>query len=190
MANEHQAVEVAQEVAHGAAEAAGHAASSPGMPQLDLTSFPNQIFWLLVTLVVIYWVLSRIALPRISAVLADRSGTISGDLAAAEDYKLKAREAEAAYEKALADARAQAQKIVAEARAEIQKDLDAATAKADAEIAARAADSEARIAEIRAGAIEAVETVAKDTAAELVAALGGKADAGAISAAVGARLKG
>lgn len=190
MANEHDAAAMAGDVAHGAAEAAGHAASNAGMPQLDLTSFPNQIFWLLVTLVVIYWVLSRIALPRISAVLADRSGTISGDLAAAEDYKLKAREAEAAYEKALADARAQAQKIVAEARAEIQKDLDAATAKADAEISARATESEARIAEIRAGAVEAVEAVAKDTAGELVAALGGQADAAAIAAAVGARVKG
>lgn len=190
MANEHDAAAMAGDVAHGAAQAAGHAAPNAGMPQLDLTSFPNQIFWLLVTLVVIYWVLSRIALPRISAVLADRNGTISGDLAAAEDYKLKAREAEAAYEKALADARAQAQKIVAEARAEIQKDLDAATARADAEIAARAAESEARIAEIRAGAVEAVEAVAKDTASELVTALGGKADAAAIAAAVDARVKG
>ena len=49
---------------HGA-EAAG-----PGMPQLDVSSFPNQIFWLIVTLGVIYFVLSRFALPRIGAVLA------------------------------------------------------------------------------------------------------------------------
>ncbi len=188
MATETQ--DAAAEAAHGAATAAGHAAESAGMPQLDFATFPNQIFWLLVTLVVIYWVLSRIALPRIGAVLADRQGTIAGDLTAAEDYKLKAKSAEAAYEKALADARAQAQKIVAEARAEIQKDLDAATAHADAEIAARASESEARIGAIRAGALEAVEAVAKDAAAEIVAALGGKADAAAVSAAVGARLKG
>jgi F-type H+-transporting ATPase subunit b len=190
MATEHEAVEMANDAAHGAVEAAGHAAESAGMPQLDFTTFGNQIFWLLVTLVIIYWVLSRIALPRIAAVLADRQGTIAGDIAAAEDYKLKAKDAEAAYEKALADARGQAQKIVAEARAEIQKDLDAATARADVEIGARAAESEARIGEIRAGALEAVEAVAKDAAAEIVAALGGKADAGALASAVGARLKG
>ncbi|MCL7463605.1 F0F1 ATP synthase subunit B' [Phaeovulum sp. NW3] len=182
--------EAAADAAHGAATAAGHAAESAGMPQLDFATFPNQIFWLLVTLVVIYWVLSRIALPRIGAVLADRQGTIAGDLSAAEDFKLKAKDAEAAYEKALADARAQAQKIVAEARAEIQKDLDAATAHADAEIAARAAESEARIGTIRAGALEAVEAVARDAAAEIVAALGGKADEKALAAAVDARLKG
>ncbi|KFE36087.1 F0F1 ATP synthase subunit B' [Thioclava atlantica] len=160
------------------------------MPQLDFTSYPNQIFWLLVALVVIYWLLSRIALPRIEAVLADRQGTIAGDIAAAEDFKRKAEEAEAAYEKALADARAQAQKIAGETRAEIQKDLDAAIAKADAEIAARSAESEKRIAEIRDGALAAVDQVAKDTAGEIVAALGGKADASAVGAAVDARLKG
>ena len=120
MANETEAANMAHDAVQGGAEAPGHAAESASMPQRDFSTFPNQIFWLVVTLVVIYWVLSRIALPRIAGVLADRQGTIAGDIAAAEDYKLKAKDAEAAYEKALADARAQAQKIVAETRAEIQ----------------------------------------------------------------------
>ena len=77
-----------------------------------------------------------------------------------------------------------------QARADIQKDLDAATAKADAQIAAKAAESEARIAEIRDGALDAVTEVAQDTAKEIVAALGGKADARSVTAAVNARLKG
>ena len=81
-------------------------------------------------------------------------------------------------------------KIVAAAKAEIQKDLDAATAQADAEISARAAESEKSIAAIRDGAAQAVTEVARDTAAELVAALGGSVDAKAVSAAVTARLKG
>ena len=163
---------------------------SSGMPQLDFSTFPNQIFWLVVALVVIYLVLSRIALPRISSILAERQNTISGDVAAAEDYKAKAREAEAAYEKALADARSQAQKIVAEMQAELKKQIDAATAKADADITARAAASETKIAEIRSNALVTVEAVAKDTAAEIVAALGGKADAAALADAVASRVKG
>ncbi|MEP6064987.1 MAG: F0F1 ATP synthase subunit B', partial [Paracoccaceae bacterium] len=69
-------------------------------------------------------------------------------------------------------------------------DLDVAIAKADAEIAAKAAESEGAIAEIRAGAVDAVKAVAKDTAGEIVAALGGKADAKAVTAAVTARMKG
>ena len=179
----------ATEAAHGAADAA-HGAESAGMPQLDFSTFPNQIFWLVVTLVVIYLVLSKIALPRIASVLAERQGTITNDIAAAEELKQKAAEAEAAYEKALADARAEAGQIAAEAKAAMQAEVAEAMKKADAEIAARTAESEARIDEIRAGAIEAVRTVAKDTAKEVVAALGVDADEAAIAAAVEARVKG
>ena len=161
-----------------------------GMPQLCGEWIPNQVFWLLVTLVVIYFVLSKIALPRIAAVLADRKGTITNDLAAAEELKQKAVAAEKAYNDALANARTEAGKIVAAAKAEIQKDLDAATAKADAEISAKAAESEKTIAGIRDGAAAAVAEVARDVAAELVGALGQGADAKTVTAAVTARLKG
>lgn len=172
-------------------EAAGTAAAeSVGMPQLDFATFPNQIFWLAVTLVIIYLVLNRVALPRIAAVLSERQGTITNDLAAAEELKQKAVEAEEAYNKALADARSEAQRIAAEARAEIQEGLDDAIAKADAEIAAKAAESEKAIADIRAGALESIQVVAKDTAAELVTALGGKADADVIDGAVDTQIKG
>lgn len=174
-------------------DAAGHAAeytSASGMPQLDFSSWGNQIFWLLITLVVIYLVLSRIALPRIAAVLAERQGTITNDIAAAEELKAKAVEAEEAYNQALADAKAEAARIVAETKAEIQADLDAATAKADAEIAAKAAESEKAIAEIRAGALESIKDVANATTADLVAALGGAAEDADVAKAVDAQMKG
>lgn len=169
-----------------------HAAegASAGMPQLDFSTFPNQIFWLLVTLVIIYIVMSRVALPRIGGVLANRKGTITSDLRAAEELKQKALEAERAYNDALVKARADAAKIVADAKIDIQKDLDKAIAKADAEISAKTVEAGKALDEIRAGAAEAIATVAKDTAKELVAALGGSADARSITSAVTARLKG
>ena len=169
-------------------EVAGKA--EPGMPQLDFTTWDNQIFWLVIALIATFFILSRVALPRIGGVLAERRGTISNDIAAAEDLKAKAVEAEAAYDKALVDARAEAGRIVAEAKADIQADLDVAIAEADTEIAAKSAESEKAIAEIRAGALDAVKVVAKDTAKEIVAAMGGKADAKTVTAAVTARMKG
>lgn len=165
-------------------------AAEPGMPQLDFATWDNQIFWLVIALIATYLILSRVALPRIGGVLAERQGTISNDIAAAEDLKAKAVEAEAAYDKALVDARAEAGRIVAEAKADIQADLDVAIAEADKDIAAKSAESEKAIAEIRAGALDAVKVVAKDTAKEIVAAMGGKADAKTITAAVTARMKG
>ena len=94
-----------------------------GMPQLCVDWVPNQVFWLIVTLVLIFLILSRVALPRIASILAERQGTITNDIAAAEDFKAKAVEAEEAYNKALADARAEAQRIVAATNAEIQSEL-------------------------------------------------------------------
>lgn len=178
------------DAAHGAAHGGAEAAASTGLPQLDISTFPNQIFWLVVTIGAIYWILSRIALPRIAAVLSDRQGAITGDLMAAEEFKRKAKDAEAAYDRALADARTEAGKIVAANRAEIQRELDAAIAHADAEIAARVSESERRIGDIRASAADDARTVAKDVAAELVRSFGGNADQPAIDAAVDNRLKG
>ncbi|PIL20349.1 hypothetical protein P775_10390 [Puniceibacterium antarcticum] len=170
----------------------GHdmATSSTGMPQLDFSTWANQIFWLLVALIVIYLVLSRVALPRIAAVLAERQGTISNDIARAEDLKRQASEAEAAYEQALKDARAEAQAISQNTRDEIKTQVTKATQEADARIAEKTAEAESAVAAIRASAMENVEAVAKDTAEALVAALGGSADTAVISDAVDNRMKG
>ena len=160
------------------------------MPQLDFSTFPNQIFWLVVALVAIYFILTKIALPRIATVLTDRQGAITNDIAAAEELKRKAHEAEEAYEKALADARAEAGRIAQAARDAMKADLDEAMARADAQIAEKTAESETRIGEIRAGAMESVEAVAKDTAGALAAALGTQASEAEVAAAVDAQMKG
>ena len=165
-------------------------AASPGMPQLDFSTFGNQIFWLVVTLVVIYVILSRVALPRIADVLAERRESISNDIAAAEDLKLKAVEAEEAYNKALADARIEAARIVEAAKAEMKSELNAAIAKADSEIAQKVAEGEKIIQEIRASAMESVEEVAKSTASAIITALGSKDDAKSVDKAVSGEMKG
>ncbi len=179
----------AEAAGHGA-DAGAHGAEASGMPQLDFSTFPNQIFWAIIALVAIYFILTRMALPKIVGTLADRQDAITNDIAAAEDLKLKAREAEEAYEKALAEARAEAGRIAGETRAKMQEDLNLALEAADRQIAEKTAESEARIGEIRDSALQSVEVVAKDTAGALVAALGGQADDAAVAAAVDAQLKG
>ncbi len=171
-----------------AAQATAEHASS-GLPQLDFTTFPSQIFWLAVTCIVLFQLMNRVALPRIASVLEERADAIADDLDRAEEFRRKAQEAEEAYQQALADARVKAQGIAAETRAEIQKDVDAAMARADAEISARASESEKRIREIRDLAVAAVREVATDTAGAIVkAVLPETMDAEAVAKAVRARL--
>lgn len=163
---------------------------SGGMPQLDPATFDNQIFWLLVSLAAIFLILTRVALPRISATFAMRQGTIGSDLAAAESLRAQAREAQAAYDKALADARAEASRISAETRAEIQAQLDAELALADARIEAKSAESARALRQIEAEAAGSVEAVARDAARAILEVLGGRPDDSAVDTAVARQVGG
>jgi F-type H+-transporting ATPase subunit b len=186
--------------AEGAAHAADGAeslgavnleAAEAGMPQLDIGMYPNLIFWLVVSLLLLYFILTRVALPRISSVLAERSDAVSNDLEQAQLLKRRADEAEAAYNAALAKARDEAHRIAAETKAEINRELSTLMAKADAEIAVKSAESEGRIAEIRESAVKSVEEVASATAREIVAAfMPGGGDDVDVSAAIANRMKG
>ncbi|NAZ37573.1 F0F1 ATP synthase subunit B' [Rubellimicrobium sp. CFH 75288] len=166
------------------------AEAAAGMPQLDPSTFGNQIFWLLVALVAIWLILSRIVVPRVGAILAARRDAVEGDLRAAERLRAQAAEAEAAYEKAVADARAEAGRIAAETRATIQAELAAALAEADRRIEAKSAESAAALAAIEADAQRTVDAVARDVARALVEALGGRPDGAAIDAAVSRQMGG
>ncbi len=162
-----------------------------GMPQLDFGVFPNLIFWLIVSIVILFMVLSRVALPRIRAVLTERNDAISNDLEQAALLKRRSEEAEASYNAALARARDEAHRISAETKAQINKELGSLMAKADAEIAAKSAESEGRIREIRDSAARSVEEVARATTADIVEAfLPGAGEAEAVDAAISRRLKG
>lgn len=163
---------------------------APGLPQLDFSSFGNQIFWLIISLLAIYLILSRIALPRIAEVLTERQDRITDDLAAAEELKVQASLAEEAYNQALVEARNEAKHIVVKAKAEMQVELDTAIKIADEEIAEKNKVSDKVISEIKAGALESVRAVATDTASSVVVALGGSAEADKIMSAVANRMKG
>ena len=55
-----------------------------GLPQLDADTYPTQIFWLVVTFVILYLIMSKVALPRIAEVLEERQERIADDIETAE----------------------------------------------------------------------------------------------------------
>ena len=96
--------------ASGAAQAA-----EGGMPQLNFHDFAPQLVWLAITFVVLYLVMSKLAVPAISDTLEKRQAKIQGDLDAAEKASEDTRALVAAYEKRLADAREEARRLPARA---------------------------------------------------------------------------
>src|SRR6204780_5795833 len=96
------------------AEPAAHTEAPGGkiaFPPFQTQTFPSQLVWLTISFVLLYVLMSKIALPRIGAIMAERSKLIGDDLAAAERLKEQSNAAHAAYEKSLADARSRAQSI-------------------------------------------------------------------------------
>ncbi|NBO19025.1 MAG: F0F1 ATP synthase subunit B' [Proteobacteria bacterium] len=88
------------------------------MPQLDPTWFTSQLFWLALTFVGLYIVLSRMVLPPLMDVIARREQAIRDDVAAAGRLKADAEHARADYEKTLAEARMKAQALISDALAD------------------------------------------------------------------------
>jgi F-type H+-transporting ATPase subunit b len=68
------------------------------MPQLDMSTWPPQLFWLAVTFLALYFVISRVAIPRTGGVIALRKSTIDGDLAKAKNLKDETENAVRSYE--------------------------------------------------------------------------------------------
>lgn len=146
------------------------------MPQFDPSTFGPQLFWLLVTFVTLYLLMSRLVLPRITDVLGQREDRIDGNLRRAESLKEEADQVLGAYQKAIADARHQAQAALAQAAAE----MTASAAKREAEFAKKmAAETAAAETRIRAAKTQALAEV-RGIAAEVAALMAGKLTGGAV----------
>jgi len=155
-------------------ESTGHEGGQKGaFPPMDASTFPSQIFWLVIFFGLLYLLMSRLALPKMAAVLEKRHKTIEGDLAKATALKNETEAAIQSYEKALADARAKAQGIATETRAKMNAEIDAERAALDKKISAKTAEAEAKIAAAKASAMNDVAEVAAETAAEIVSELTG-----------------
>jgi len=155
-------------------DSAGQAASA-GLPQLDPSTWVNQIFWLVIVFAALYFLLSMFILPRLREGISDREDRISDDLDQASHMQREAEEAEKAYNQALSDARAKAMNVAETTKqsvdAEIAKEIEAADASMDrqAEVA------EANIRKIKTKALANIESIAAETAVDVVSTLTGKA---------------
>ena len=148
-----------------------------GFPPFQSQHFPSQLLWLAVTFVLLYVLMSRIALPRIGSIFAERSKRISDDLAAANRFKEQSEAANAAYQKSLGDARARAQGIAAETRDQQAAQAAATNKKLEAQLNEKLAGAERSIAATRTAAMSNVGSIAAETAAAIVERLIGTAPA-------------
>lgn len=167
------------------AEAAGEAMFPPFNPAY----WESQAFWLVVSFLVLYLVLSNVILPKVAGTLERRSSRIASDLDEAARLNDEATAAQQALELEMAKARTAARETAAKAQTRIDNQLSAATAEADAEIEQKLAAADATISEMREEAMSNVEGIAAGAAKAMAEHLGATVTAAQAKKAVKAALK-
>ncbi|HYD17359.1 MAG TPA: hypothetical protein VEF76_02635 [Patescibacteria group bacterium] len=152
-----------------------------GFPQLKAKSYPSQVLWLFISFALLYTLMSKLALPKVSAVLDQRRAQREGNLTRAEQLQEEAAKAKTSYEAALAKAHESAQEAMSAADAEISARIAAESAKFAEATRKRVATAEQGIAKAKEEAMASLADISAEISAEIVAKVAGvqvsKADA-------------
>lgn len=150
-------------------------AAEGGFPPFNAATFAGQLFWLALTFGTLYLLMSRVALPRVGAIMAEREATIEASLAQASKAQAAAEAEAQGLEQALAKAKANAQAIAQDARAKSAKEIEAKRSAVEKDLAAKMVAAEASISETKTKAMGNVEDIARDAVSAIIEQLTGKA---------------
>ena len=155
------------------------------MPQLDVATFPTQLFWLLVSFAVLYALTATVGMPRVRKAIEARQNRIEDDLDKARQMKAEAEAVIAAYERALTEARQQAQQTLKETTDRLNAEAAQRQRQTAEQLAGETAAAERRIADAKTAALANVREVAFEVALAAATKLtGAKIDAGQAAAAI------
>lgn len=153
-------------------ETTGHEEGG-AFPPLDTSTFPSQLFWLVIFFALLYALLSKLVLPRLAAIMAARKGQIDDDRTRALALKNETEAALKAYEKSLSDARSNANDISKATRDKAAALADSQQKMLDGQLAIKIKTAEDQIAKAKAKALESLNDIAADSAADIVSKLTG-----------------
>ena len=161
------------------------AAESGGMPQLNPEFWISQIFWLTLTFGILYIVLSKLILPKISDNLESRKSQILENIEAAEKQRENSEGKLKEYEEIVSKSKTEAKSIFNQAREKALKDINAKKEVLDKQIDDEISKAEQEIKELRSGAAEKINKIAIETSSELIQKLiGAEVNNSSISAIV------
>ena len=144
------------------------AAESGGMPQLNPEFWVSQIFWLILTFGILYIVLSKLILPKISANLELRKSQIQENIEAAEKQKKSSDAKLREYDNIILKSKLEAKNIFRDAREKVIKDINSKKETLDKQINEEIKKAEQEIEVLRKNAPEKISKIAIETSAQLV----------------------
>tara|TARA_B100000029_G_C17361151_1_gene882584 strand:+ start:236 stop:826 length:591 start_codon:yes stop_codon:yes gene_type:complete len=160
-------------------------AESGGMPQLNPEFWVSQIFWLIITFGILYIVLSKIILPKISVNLEQRKSQISDNIEAADKQREVSETKLKEYDEIILKSKSEAKNIFNQAREKALKDINTKKEILDKQINEEIKKAEDEIRKLKQGAPEKITKIAIETSSELIKKLiGAEVNNSSISAIV------
>ena len=161
------------------------AAESGGMPQLNPEFWISQIFWLVLTFGIMYVVLSKFILPKISNNLESRKSQILENIEAAEKQREDSEAKLKEYDEIILKSKMEAKTIFNQTREKTLKDIGAKKEVLDQQIDDEINKAEKEIEVLRVGAPDKINKIAIETSSELLEKLiGSEVNSSSISAIV------
>ena len=143
-------------------------AESGGMPQLNPEFWISQIFWLTLTFGILYIVLAKLILPKISANLELRKSQIQENIEAAEKQRESSESKLKEYDQIILKSKLEAKNIFKGAREKVLKDINSKKEILDKQIDEEISNTEKEIETLKKGASEKINKIAIDTSSDLV----------------------
>ena len=143
-------------------------AESGGMPQLDPEFWISQIFWLTITFGILYLVLSKFILPKISSNLELRKSKIQENIEAAEKQRESSEIKLKEYDEIILKSKIEAKNIFKNTREKIIKDINSKKEILDKQIDDEINNAEKEIEALRKVAAEKINKIAIETSSDLL----------------------
>ena len=161
------------------------AAESSGMPQLNPEFWVSQIFWLTISFGILYIILSKIILPKISANLELRKSQISDNIEAAERFRKESESKLVEFDQIILKSKNEAKNILNEAREKVLRDINNKKDTLNKQIDEEIKKAEKEINKLRADAPKKISNIAIETSSQIIQKLiGAEVNNSSISAIV------
>ncbi len=148
--------------------ASNNSSHAEGMPQLDFSTFPNQIFWMVVFCIVLFAIVKIFIIPRMEDIFANRRKVIDGSISKAEEIKQRVEEIELQIEKELSEAKAECNSILQASNDAIKSQINLALEDSKKATAELIQEAEKKLKILRDGSDESIKKLSDELVSEII----------------------
>ena len=143
-------------------------AKSGGMPQLNPEFWISQVFWLVLTFGILYLVLSKLVLPKISDNLETRKSQILENIETAEKQREESEDKIKQFEKIILESKIEAKNYFNDRRQEVLEDINKKRIALEKDIDDEISAVEEEINKLKNTSGEKINKIAIETSSDLI----------------------